>query len=271
MYSGPNLKSETSVFNELKPKIENLSITLANASWTHDDAYEGRVVLFSAKVHALEGEKDGVDADGFKTQFYMATFDGEVQIGADGVEHTYLNVTALTKEKVRELEKDGKFHLVEKGLELGNLQASRDLPLAQAGYVEVEPVKVYGTIGWSPSSSSDLELLARVSLSLGYAHARSTKPEVEKTNNFYVGQNYGLTLKHRKFGQIDFDRGVDGEMTKYDPTSTSSREAYVRLGYTYNIDEKSSITFAGEKRSFRFGPDYEKSRHYLLTYQRRFK
>src|SRR5690606_31651604 len=114
-------------------------------------------------------------------------------------------------------------------------------------------------------------LLARASASLGYAHARSTKDDVANTNNFYLGQEYGLSVKHRTFGQIDFDRGVDGEAKKYDSSSTSSREAYVRLGYTYHFSDRSSLTFAGEKRSFRFGPDYEKSRHYLLSYQRRFK
>lgn len=256
--------------NDIKVKVDQLSFAVANASWTHEDAYEGEVIIFSARVHGNVNTDDLVDEDGYRTQYYMASIDTEGQVGSEGVEHTYLHVTAITREKVRELQKDGKIHLIKKGVEVGNMQISRDLPLAQDRYIEAEPVKIYGTVGWSPNSNSELELLARVSLSLGYAHGRSTKPAVSDTNNIYVGQDYGLSLKHQRFGQIDFSRGIDGEITKYNPNSTSSREAYVKLGYTYNIDEKTSITFAGEKRSFRFGADYEKSRRYLITYSKRF-
>lgn len=268
--SAQQLDCTSSTSNSIQSQVESLSVALANASWTHNDLYEGQVIVFSAKVHAHGEVSDDVDENGYRTQFYIASAETEIQIGTNGIEHTYLNVSAITKEKVKELERDGRFHLVEKGIELGNIQVSRDLPLAQAAYVEFEPVKIYGTIGISPGQNSNWEFLARVSASLGYAHGRSTKPNVDNTNNFYVGQDYGLSLKHRNFGQLDFDRGVDGELTKYNPDSTASREAYVRLGYTYSFDERSSITFSGEKRSFRFGPDYEKSRRYMLRYQRRF-
>lgn len=276
---GPTLHAQTSVCiqesNELETEVrlnlESVQLALANASWTHDDQFEGQVAILKINGNVGEGEFGDVDSFGFTTRYYLAQIETELQAGESGLEHAYIHLRSISFEKVKELERDGKLHIVETGVSLANAQLSRDLPLAQELYLEAEPVRVYATLGWSPHQNSDWEVLLRASASIGYAHAQSTKDDVANTNNFYVGQNYGVSVRHRRFGQIDFSRGVDGELQKYNSESRASREADVSLGYTYFLSDRSSITVTGEKRSFRFGPDYEKSRRYMISFERKFR
>jgi len=257
---------------ELRPKLESIGIAVGEAQWTHDDMFEGNIVIFSAKVHAAAGETEGVDKDGFKTQYYVGSFENESQFGEDGLEYNYLRVAAITKQKVKELESNGKLQLIEKGVKLGNFQVSRDLPLAQSAYLEVEPVRAFATVGWSPKALPDLELIAKASVSLGYARAQSVKDHVQDTSNFYYGHEWGVGAKLGNAGTIMLERGVDGPNQKYDIDSTSSREAVVRFAYSKSFGEEDrwSINAVAEKRSFRLGPDYEKGKRYWLQIQRKF-
>lgn len=246
--------------SEIRPHLDSISIAGGEAQWTVDDAYEGNIVIFQARGHA---HKNG--------NFYVAKVDIDAQWGDDGSEYQYIHVAPISYEKVKELEAGGKLQLAGFGIQSGKIQMSRDLPLNQDLYAEFEPVSLYGTIGWRPKIAPDFELLAKLEASIGYAIARPVSGDVNETSNFYPGKQIGLTARHRRFGAVDFSYEVDGEQQKYNDERVSSREARVRLAYTYDINDRSSFIASAEKRSFSFGPDYEKGKRYVFTYQRKFK
>ncbi|MBT3585981.1 MAG: hypothetical protein HN509_13830 [Halobacteriovoraceae bacterium] len=233
-------------------EIDSVALATAGQHWTDGDNFEGQIVIFE-----VEGK------------FYRGAFKGEVTLGAHGLEAYDLSVTVLRKEVVEKLEQDGKLHIVRRGIDYGNIQIAKDKPLAVDNYLEIAPVRVYGTVGWSPSEKSQFEFLAEASLSVGYAHARSTDSSIESTDSFFVGQNYKFSLKHKRYGRLDFERGWDGKLAKYDPESSDSREAWVSLTYTYQLNQSSSVSISAEKRSFRFGPEYEKAKTYMIRYRRK--
>ena len=117
---------------DIEPELESLSFALADAQWTHDDMFEGKVVIFSVKGHLGASESEGVDENGYKTQYYLGSFSNDTQIGEEGLEISTLRVAAITAQKVKELESDGKIHILEKGFMIANMQLTRDKPLAQA-------------------------------------------------------------------------------------------------------------------------------------------
>lgn len=244
----------------LRPHLDSISIAGGEAQWTVDDAYEGNIIIFQASGHAHK-----------KGNFYIAKVDVDAQWGEDGSEYQYIHVAPISYEKVKELEAGGKLQIAGFGIQSGKVQVSRDLPLNQDLYAEFEPVSVYGTIGWRPKIAPDFELLAKLEASIGYAVARPVSDDVMETSNYYPGKLIGLTARHRRFGAVDFSYEVDGEQQKYNDDRISSREARVRLAYTYDINDKNSFIASAEKRSFSFGPDYEKGKRYIFTYQRRFK
>ncbi|MCP4914743.1 MAG: hypothetical protein GY909_16620 [Oligoflexia bacterium] len=258
------------IISELDPKLKDISIVAGQAAWTEGDKFEGDIIIFSmnAQLGQTQAERN---EDGSETQYFIGRLSSETQMGVEGLQHQYLKVSAITREEVKALENDGRLHIIEKGVSIGNFQYTRDLPLGVENYIEVEPIKVYGTIGWKPFENSDLQLLGRASASLGYAIGESSKPGVDNTSNMYVGTSWGVGLSHRRFGSVFLDRFVDGEVQKYDFNSTSSREAEVSFTYSYDFNERNNISFMADKRSFRFGPDYEKSKRYLITFTRRFK
>lgn len=244
----------------LHPHIEGVSLAVGEAQWTVDDAFEGNIIIFQASGHV-----------GKKGNFYIGKVSVDAQWGEDGSEYQYVHVAPISYEKVKELEAGGKLQLAGFGIQSGKIQVSRDLPLNQDFYAEFEPVSVYGTIGWRPKLAPDFELLAKLEVSLGYAIARPVSDDVMETSNSYPGKLIGLTAKHRRFGAVDFSYEVDGEQQKYNDDRLSSREAKVRLAYTYDFNDRNTFIASAEKRSFSFGPDYEKGKRYIFTYQRKFK
>ena len=139
--------------------------------------------------------------------------------------------------------------------------------------MELEPVRVFGTIGWSPKSKPELELIAKASYSIGYARAHSTKSHIEDTSNMYTGYEWGVGAKFGRAGTIMLERAVDGDSQKYDDLASNSREAVVRFSYSVDIGKEGLWSFglSAEKRSFRFGSEYEKGKRYIFQITRRFK
>ena len=249
------------------PRVNDVQARAGAQAWTVDPRFEGPVLVFRARGQGTDAHRLHADQEGYV--YYAMSWDADVTVGPTGVEGYDAYVRLLTIEQRRELIAKEGWHMVERGIDLGEVNVARDEALDLRRYADAA-IRVYGTYGVRPNE--DWGFFVDLSASAGVAHARSLADRADVTNAF-GGWTTQLRLEHRRNRVYLFFENRKGIKNGDD---LQTRKAKFALGYEHDVsphgrigrlvdqalgeDARLSVGVEGGKRSFRWQTEHEFNR-----------
>lgn len=229
--------------------------------WTVDDNFQGGKVIL--KLHTKAKTINTEDEGQYDVKYIIADIDFTAGIGSDGVEYSYLNFRPISKHEAHELNKGDGVRIIKKVVNYAQFTLKKDIPIGQKLYASFEPVSNEIAIGYALTNNLQLELNGRTAV--GYSIAESTNPNYEDVSNIYVGVGFGAKAKHKEYGTVGFDYGVNSGVVVQNvrpgsPVDTS-REGLVKVYYQFELAKNTDCEVFISKRSFQIDPGYDELTH----------